>query len=59
MQENNKFFRLMVREYLVLGNNKEARESAFHELLSRFLCPKNSGVEQFLKKNAIEFAKKN
>ena len=42
-----------------MGNDEEAGEPALAELLSGFYCPKNPDVEQFLKKSAIEFTKKN
>ena len=59
MPENDKFFSVNIREYLALGNDKEAGEPALLELLSGFSCPKNPDVERFLKKSAIEFTKKN
>ena len=59
MPENDKFFSANIREYLALGNDEEAGEPALAELLSGFYCPKNPDVEQFLKKSAIEFTKKN
>ncbi|MEH2946744.1 GNAT family acetyltransferase [Lachnospiraceae bacterium 56-18] len=59
MPENDKFFSVNIREYLALGNDEEAGEPALAELLSGFYCPKNPDVEQFLKKSAIEFTKKN
>jgi len=59
MPENNKFFSVNIREYLILGNDEEAGEPALVELLSGFTCPKNPDVERFLKKSAIEFTKKN
>ena len=59
MPENDKFFSVNIREYLALDNDEEAGEPALVELLSGFSCPKNPDVEHFLKKNAIEFTKKN
>ena len=59
MPGNDKFFSVNIREYLALGNDEEAGEPALAELLSGFYCPKNPDVEQFLKKSAIEFTKKN
>lgn len=59
MSENDKFFSINIREYLALGNDEEAGEPALVDLLSGFSCPKNPDVEHFLKKNAIEFTKKN
>lgn len=59
MPENDRFLSVNIREYLALGNDREAGESALVELLSGFSCPKNPDVERFLKKSAIEFTKKN
>jgi hypothetical protein len=59
MPKNDNFFSVNIREYLALGNDEEAGEPALIELLSDFSCPKNLDVERFLKKNAIEFTKKN
>ncbi len=39
--------------------NPELGESNLIEILSEFSCPKNPDVERFLKKSAIDFAKKN
>ena len=59
MPEIDRFFSVNIREYLALGNDKEAGEPALVELLSGFSCPKNPDVERFLKESAIEFTKKN
>ena len=59
MPESDKFFSVNIREYLALGSDEEAGEPALVELLSGFSCPKNTDVERFLKKSAIEFTKKN
>lgn len=59
MPGNDKFFSVNIREYLALGNDKEAGEPALVELLSGFSSPKNKDVERFLKESAIEFTKKN
>ena len=48
-----------IREYLALGTDEEVGEPALVRLLSDFSCPKNPDVEYFLKKNAIQFTKKN
>lgn len=42
-----------------MGDDLEAGEPALVKPLSGFSCPKNPDVERFLKKSAIEFAKKN
>ena len=59
MPITDKFFAVNIRKYLALGNDCEAGEPALIEMLSGFSCPKNLDVERFLKKNAIEFTKKN
>lgn len=59
MPENDSFLSVNIREYLRLGNDKEAGEPALVNMLSGFSCPKNSDVERFLKRSAIEFTKKN
>ena len=56
---SDKFYAINIREYLALGDDPEAGEPALVKLLSGFSCPKNLDVERFLKKNAIEFTKKN
>ena len=59
MLTKDKFFVINIREYLALGSDKEVGEPALVETLSEFSSPKNADVERFLKKNAIEFTKKN
>lgn len=59
MPINNKFFYINIHDYLALGNDDEAGEPMLNKVLSGFSCPKNPDVERFLKKSAIEFAKKN
>ena len=59
MLTKDKFLVINIREYLVLGNDTEVGEPALMETLSEFSCPRNADVEHFLKKNAIEFTKKN
>ncbi len=43
MPENDKFFSVNIREYLALGNDEEAGEPAFLELLSGFFLSEESG----------------
>ena len=50
---------LNIREYLAATENGKFGEEELKELLSEFSCSKNSDVERFLKKQAIEFTKKN
>ena len=59
MPITDKFFAINIRKYLALGDDYEAGEPALVKLLSGFSCPKNPDVERFLKKSAVEFAKKN
>lgn len=56
---SDKFFYINIRDYLALGNDNEAGEPMLNRVLSGFSCPKNPDVERFLKKSAVEFAKKN
>ena len=59
MSVRNNYTMINIREYLALGTDEEVGEPALVRLLSDFSCPKNPDVEYFLKKNAIEFTKKN
>ena len=59
MQIKDKYVKINIREYLALGTDEDAGEPALDRLLSDFSCPKNKDVENFLKKNSIEFTKKN
>lgn len=56
---NNKITVLNIREYLSSKDNMFSREEMLYRILSEYSCEKNSGVERFLKKQAIEFTKKN
>lgn len=57
MCDVSQFTVINIRKYL--QNNEELGEDELNEILSEFSCPKNSDVEKFLKKSAIEFTKKN
>lgn len=59
MEISDKFFYINIRDFLALGNDNEAGEPILNRVLSGFSCPKNPDVEHFLKKSAVEFAKKN
>lgn len=59
MSVRDNYTMINIREYLALGTDEEVGEPALVRLLSDFSCPKNLDVEHFLKKNAIEFTKKN
>ena len=52
------FYYINIRDYLALGTDDEAGEPELVRTISEFSCPKNPDVELFLKKSAIEFAKK-
>ena len=58
MLEKDKFTVINIREFLS-GKTKGLGENELQSLLSEFSCTKNPDVEYFLKKNAIEFTKKN
>ena len=58
MLETNKFSVINIRRYLN-SDNPKLGESRLLQVLSGFSCPKNPDVERFLKKNSIEFTKKN
>ena len=59
MEISDKFFYINIRDFLALGNDNEAGEPILNRVLSGFSCLRNPDVEQFLKKSAVEFAKKN
>lgn len=59
MSVRDNYTMINIREYLALGTDEEVGEPALVRMLSDFSCPKNPDVEYFLKKNAIEFTKKN
>lgn len=50
---------LNIREYMSAMDDKELGEEALKELLSEFSCYKNLDVENFLKRQSIDFTKKN
>ena len=58
MRAEDKFLVTNIRRYLNSDNPKLGEGKLIHEI-SGFSCPKNPDVERFLKKNAIEFTKKN
>ena len=58
METADKYKIVNIRRYI--GNdNPELGEDELRQILSEFSCPVNRDVEQFLKKNSIEFTKKN
>ena len=59
MAVKDNYTKINIREYLALKTDEEIGEPALIRLLSDFSCPQNPDVEYFLKKNAIEFTKKN
>lgn len=48
-----------IREYLSGKNDSDFGEEELNQILSEFSCDKNPDVERFLKKDSIEFTKKN
>lgn len=58
MRTEDKFLVTNIRRYLGSDNPKLGEDSLIQQI-SEFSCPKNSDVEHFLKKSAIEFTKKN
>ena len=59
VQTNERFFCINIRELLGSEEQYGIGESDLEAILSEFFSPKNVDIERFLKKNAIEFAKKN
>ena len=59
MSVRDNYTMINIREYLALVTDEGVGEPALVRMLSDFSCPKNPDVEYFLKKNAIEFTKKN
>lgn len=57
MQANSKYSVVSIRSYL--SGDNELGENLLNQILSEFSCSRNTDVERFLKKNAIEFTKKN
>ena len=58
MQTEDKFLVTNIRRYLDSDNPKLGEDRLIYQI-SEFSCPKNWDVEHFLKRNAIEFTKKN
>lgn len=54
----DKFSSINIREYLVQNAPDGIGEADLQVVISDFSCSKNLDVENFLKKNAVEFAKK-
>lgn len=59
MPIHEKYTIINIREYLAFGADEEIGEPALIRLFSDFSCPQNLDVERFLKRNSIEFTKKN
>lgn len=57
MQEMSKYTVFNIREYLN-AENPELGENELSQVLSEFSCSMNPDVERFIKKQSIEFAKK-
>ena len=56
---NDKFTVINIRDCLQENNDIKIGEDELLEILSDFFCPKNPDVEKFLKRQSIEFVKKN
>lgn len=56
MVNGEKFKYINIKDFLKMKNG--VGENYLNKLFSDFLCPKNSDVENFLKRNSIEFCKK-
>lgn len=48
-----------IRDFLNPEESSEIGENDLEMIFSNFFNPKNSDVESFLKRNAVEFTKKN
>ena len=61
MEQDDKFTVINIREYLKKNVDDEEQfgEDALRQLLSEFSCEKNQDVEDFLKRQAIDFTNKN
>ena len=57
MDNTKQFTVFNIRKYL--QDEGELSDDDLQYILAEFTCPKNPDVERFLKKNAIEFTKKN
>lgn len=57
MQETSKYTVFNIREYLGDGNHGLSEDTLF-QVLSEFSCEINPDVERFVKKQSVEFAKK-
>ena len=57
MQEINKYTVFNIREYLNTENPELGESELFH-VLSEFSCSMDPDVERFVKKQSVEFAKK-
>lgn len=59
VQSEEQFICFNIRDYLNSEESGGIGENDLEKILSDFSSPKNSDVESFLKKNAVEFTKKN
>ena len=60
MKQDDKFTVINIREYLKKNADDEEQfgEDALRQLLSEFSCERNQDVEDFLKRQAIDFTNK-
>lgn len=59
MAGSNGFSCFNIREFLQQDKDRVIGEENLENILSDFSCPQNLDVETFLRKNAVEFTKKN
>jgi DNA-binding MltR family transcriptional regulator len=59
MKQDDKFTVINIREYLKNADDEEQfGEDTLRQLLSEFSCERNQDVEDFLKRQAIDFTNK-
>ena len=58
VDRESRFFCVNIRRCLEPDQNQIIGENELNEILSDFSSPKNKDVEEFLKKRAVEFTKK-
>ena len=61
MRQDDRFTVINIREYLKKNDDGEGQfgEDDLRQILSEFSCEKNQDVEDFLKRQAIDFTNKN
>lgn len=59
MNRRENFTCFNIRTFLQSDKTELIGKESLTEILSDFICPKNTDVENFLKRNAVEFTRKN